>query len=103
MRIKVILALFLYQLFPFLILLPNIYQLQHIRSLNEIYETWWIYGKDAHVSPFLYLALYCRVMPLFDDLQYFSAIFAPNYVTFDPWVWHKKRSDNIFQFSTKGF
>ena len=37
-------------------------------------------------------------MPLFDDLQYFSGIFAPNYVTFDPWVWHKKRSDNIFQF-----
>ena len=58
--------------------------------------------KDAHVSLFLYLAPYCRVMPLFDDLQYFSAIFAPNYVTFDPWVWHKKRSD-IFQFSPKGF
>ena len=85
MRIKVILALFLSQLFPFLILLPNIYQLQHIRFLNEIYETWWIYSKDAYVS------------------QYFSGIFAPNYVTFDPWVWHKKRSDNIFQFSPKGF
>ena len=43
-------------------------------------------------------------MPLFDDLQYFSAIFPPNYVTFDPWVWHKKRSDNIFsRFPPKGF
>ena len=102
MRIKVILALFLSQLFPFLILLPNIYQLQHIRFLNETYKTWWIYSKDAHVSPFLYLARYCRVMPLFDDLQYFSAIFAPNYVAFDPWVWHEKRSD-IFQFFPKWF
>ena len=37
-------------------------------------------------------------MPLFDDLQYFSVIFAPNYVTFDPWVWHKKRSDSISSF-----
>ena len=27
---------------PFLMLLPNVYQPQHIRSLNEIYETWWI-------------------------------------------------------------
>ena len=53
--------------------------------------------------PFLYLAPYGRVMPLFDDLQYFSATFAPNYVTFDPCVRHKKRSDNIFQFSPKGF
>ena len=52
---------------------------------------------------FLYLAPYCKVMPLFNDLQYFSAIFVPNYVTFDPWVWHNKRSDNIFQFSPKGF
>ena len=42
-------------------------------------------------------------MPLFDDLQYFSVIFAPNYVTFDPWVWHKKRSDNISSFPPKGF
>ena len=26
----------------------------------------------------------------------FSAISAPNFVKFDPWVWHKKRSDDIF-------
>ena len=26
----------------------------------------------------------------------FFAIFAPNFVKFDPWVWHKKRSDNYF-------
>ena len=63
----------------------------------------YIYNLDAHVSPFLYLAPYGRVMPLLDDLQYFFAIFAPNYVTFDPWVRHKKRSYNIFQFSPKGF
>ena len=43
-------------------------------------------------------------MPLSDDLYDFSAIFAPNFVKFDPWVWHKKRSDNIFSsFSRKGF
>ena len=62
-------------------------------------------NKDAHVSPFLDLAPYCRVMPLFDALlKDFSAIFAPNFVKFDPWVWHKKRSDNIFSsFCWKGF
>ena len=54
-------------------------------------------NKDAPVSQFLDLAPYCRVMPLFDDLlEDFSAIFAPNFVKFDPWAWHKKRSDNIF-------
>ena len=59
---------------------------------------------DAHVSPFLVLDPYCRVVPLFDDLYDFSATFAPNFVKFDPWVWHKKRSDNIFpSFSPKGF
>ena len=52
------------------------------------------------MSPFLDLAPYCRVMPLFDD---FSAIIAPNFVKFDLWAWHKKRSDNIFSsFSLKG-
>ena len=81
MRIKMILALFLSQLFPFLILLPNIYQLQHIRSLNEIYETWWIYSKDAHVSPFLYRPLIAGLCP-----------FLMIYIIFLPFVlqnmWH---------------
>ena len=57
------------------------------------------------MTPFLGLAPYCRVIPLFDDLlQDFSAIFALNFVKFDPWVWHKKRSVNIFSsFSPEGF
>ena len=57
-----------------------------------------------HVSPFLDLAPYCRVMPLFDDLKDFSAIFAPNFVKFDPWIWRKNRSDDTFSsFFQKGF
>ena len=44
--------------------------------------------KDTRISPFLDLAPYCRVMPFFDDLLDFSAIFPPNFVKFDPWVWH---------------
>ena len=57
-----------------------------------------------HVLPFLDLAPYCRVMPLFDDLQDFSAIFAPNFVKFDPWFWYKTRSDDIISiFFPEGF
>ena len=34
----------------------------------------------------------------------FLPYFAPNFVKFDPQVWHKKRGDNIFSsFSHKGF
>ena len=44
-------------------------------------------------------------MPFFDDLMSFSTIFAPNFVRFDPWVWQKKRSDDVFSslFPRKGF
>ena len=57
-----------------------------------------------HVLLFLDLAPYCRVMPLFDDLQDFSAIFASNFVKCDPWFWYKTRGDDIISiFSQKVF
>ena len=41
---------------------------QHIKSLNEIHETWeyvdLVEKKDTHVAPFLDLAPYCRATPL---------------------------------------
>ena len=51
----------------------------------HLFHLFLIWPLIAGLCPFL--MIYC-----------IFCYFAPNFVTFDPWVWHKKRSDNIFQF-----
>ena len=61
-------------------------------------------NKDSHISLFLDLALIAGLCPFLMIYRAFLPFFAPNFVKFDPWVWHKKRSDNIFSsFSLKGY
>ena len=60
-------------------------------------------GSIEYNYPLSTCKIFPRVMPLFVDLQDFSAIFAPNVLKFDLWVWHKKRGGVFSSFPWKGF
>ena len=56
-----------------------------------------VYTIDTKIKVRLFIpTLFSQSNAPFYDLLDFSAIFAPNFVKFDPWVWHNKRSNNMF-------
>ena len=67
----------------------NVPAIKHIYVSTNRYE-------DGHKCYVFRSNPFYRIMPLLMFFTIFSAMFTPNAVKFDPWVLHKKRSDNVY-------